>query len=237
MSGPAPPPRGEVHVWTAPLPPTPELLAAFARVISPGELRQAERSANPAYRAVQIASRGLRRLVLARYAAVDANALTFSRSPLGKPFLDPNHIDLRFNVTHAGSVVACAVTTGAEVGIDAEPLRDVPDALDLAGRFFAPDERAALEALGAAERSRAFLTCWTRKEAYVKAVGAGLTHPLDAFCVSVRADQPDWLREAASGEPIGAWSLLPLQLDETHVGAVAVQGPGWTLRRFSWPVG
>jgi 4'-phosphopantetheinyl transferase len=184
-----------------------------------------------------MASRGLRRLVLARYAAGDANALTFSRSPLGKPFLEPNPLDLRFNVTHAGSVVACAVTAGAEVGIDVEPLREVPDALDLAGRFFAPAERAALEAVATSERARAFLTCWTRKEAYVKAVGAGLSHPLDAFCVSVRADQPEWLRDSGSGQPIGAWSLLSLQLDGAHVGAVAVQGPGWTLRRFSWPLG
>jgi 4'-phosphopantetheinyl transferase len=212
-------------------------LATFARVLPPDELRQAERSANAAYRAVQIASRGLRRLVLARYAAGDAQALAFSRSPLGKPFLEPNFLDLRFNMTHAGSVVACAVTTGAEVGIDVEPLREVPDALELAGRFFAPDERAALETVAAAERSKAFLTCWTRKEAYLKAVGAGLTHPLDAFCVSVRADQPEWLRDAASGQPIGTWSLLPLQVDGAHVGAVAVQGPNWTLRRFSWPLG
>jgi 4'-phosphopantetheinyl transferase len=131
----------------------------------------------------------------------------------GKPALAPRHAGsgLRFNVSHCGDVAVHAFTRGREIGVDVEAVRALPDADQIAARFFSPRENQAYQALPSSERPVGFFNCWTRKEAYIKALGEGLAHPLQRFDVSL-----------APGEPARL-----LRVDDT-----AGEDCGWTLHGF-----
>lgn len=129
------------------------------------------------------------RLLLARHLDLDPRSLTFVTNEFGKPRLahaKPTH----FNLSHSGDRAALAICDAAEVGIDLEPIRSI-DHVDLATRFFHSNEVAAIVGLSdAAKRSRAFFVTWTLKEAVVKALGSGLSIPLDSFDVSIVSTPP-----------------------------------------------
>jgi 4'-phosphopantetheinyl transferase len=127
------------------------------------------------------------RQILGSILKINPAALEFTQNAYGKPQLTAG--DLRFNLSHSGAFGLIAVANGRELGIDIERMRPLEDALEIASRFFSPGEVQRLSALADdAERTRAFLECWTRKEAFIKAVGEGLSHPLDTFCVSFFPD-------------------------------------------------
>ena len=97
---------------------------------------------------------------------------------------------LRFNLAHSHELALYAFTRGREIGVDIEYLRALPDADQIADRFFSARENATLQALPASQRRQAFFNCWTRKEAYIKAIGKGLSQPLDQFEVSLAPGDP-----------------------------------------------
>ena len=139
-------------------------------------------------------------------------------------------------MSHADGVALYAVTRGRDVGVDIERIRADMASERIAARFFSPREVAALRALRPDRQGEAFFTCWTRKEAYVKARGAGITAGLDQFDVSLAPDEPAAIlanREAS--EAHRRWSLHHLTPGPGYVGAVAVEGDGHTLTCWQWP--
>jgi 4'-phosphopantetheinyl transferase len=162
--------------------------------------------------------------------------LTFATGPAGKPSLEPNPRDVRFNASNAGGLAVVAVAAGLEVGIDIEPLRPLPDALDLARRFFSPAEIEALTTTPVRERDAAFLAAWTRKEAYIKALGGGLGVGLDSFTVSIGAGEPArLLYDGLGSETEDTWSLMTLACAVGWTGALVVEEAVETVRYFVWP--
>jgi 4'-phosphopantetheinyl transferase len=139
---------------------------------------------------------------------------------------------LCFNVAHSEGLALFAVAHNREVGIDVESLLRKLTNDQIAERFFSPKEVAALRALPVELQRQGFFNCWTRKEAYIKARGKGLSLPLDQFTVSLAPGEPARLLETA-GEPDEAlkWTLrdLPLPMDGDFVAALAVEGSGWRL--------
>jgi 4'-phosphopantetheinyl transferase len=201
------------------------------------ELRRAKRYRFERDRRRFIAARGLLREVLSRYVGVEPGQLCFCYGPQGKPQLvEERGADaLRFNVSHAHELALLAVTRGREIGVDLEYVR--PDLADIGivERFFSPRETAALRLLPAAEQSEAFFNCWTRKEAYVKARGGGLSVPLDQFDVSLGPDEPAaLLRTRGDAQEASRWSLRRLEPGPGYVGALAVEGHGWSLNCWQW---
>jgi 4'-phosphopantetheinyl transferase len=155
----------------------------------------------------------------------------------GKPRLPgPVGERLRFNIAHSGSLMLSALAIGRDVGIDVERVRDDVEGADIAARFFAPAERRALADLPAAARRSAFFSYWTCKEAVVKALGDGLTRPLDSFVVSVSPDRAEVLTcDPALGAP-KSWLLTPVPVDAGYHAALAVRaaGAGVSVRFWSW---
>jgi len=228
--------EGEVHVWRAPLDLPSEAREPLAGTLAPDELARAARFRSPRDRDRSVAARGILRALLGRCLDVAPASLRFGYGPHGKPSLaigGAPAADIRFNVTHAGGQALYAVARGREVGIDLEPIRDLPDADEVAARFFSPREAAALRALPPERRMAGFFACWTRKEAYVKARGAGLALPLASFSVAVDPERPAALLAAAA--PDGdddRWSLHDLRPGAGLAAALAVEGaPGWIIRR------
>ena len=226
---------GEVHVWRASLEPAPAFLARFHDVLSPDEREKAARFRFPVHRDRFIAGRGIQRHLLARYLGLLPAALRYRFTSHGKPALDGIAEDLRFNVSNAEGRALFALTLGREIGVDLEEVRPMPDGEAIAKRFFSAPENEVFAAVPAGQRDLAFFTCWTRKEAYIKAVGEGLSMPLDRFDVTLRPGEPAQLL-CTRGDPAEAarWTLRELDLGPGWMGALAVEGAGWTLRLFDW---
>lgn len=144
----------------------------------------------------------------------------------GKPELARRHADadIRFNVAHTDDVAVFAFSSGRDIGVDIEAVRCLRDAEDIAERFFSRREYASYIALDRCDKPLGFFSCWTRKEAFVKALGDGLYHPLDSFDVSLAPDQPAEILSCQNitGDACG-WSLHSFSPDPGLVGAVVVR--------------
>jgi 4'-phosphopantetheinyl transferase len=175
-------------------------------------------------------------MMLGRYLEVDPREVEFSYGQHGKPALSSRFgSELRFNISHAGGLALFGMTRGAELGVDLEAIRPLPDAEQLAERFFSVREVAGLRALPPARRSESFFNCWTRKEAYVKALGSGLAHPLDRFEVSLAPGEPASLVNVADDpEEAKRWTFCALSRVPGFAGAVVVEGGERRFRSAWW---
>jgi 4'-phosphopantetheinyl transferase len=208
----------EVHVWRASLdqnPPRIDTLAADERA-------RAARFYFEKDRAQFTAARGALRAILGCYLDRAPETLAFSYGPFGKPAL-ADEPAIHFSVSHSHGVALYAVTRKCEIGIDLERIRFDLAFAEIAERYFSRAEAAMLRTLPLAVQRDAFFRCWTRKEAYVKARGEGLSLPLDQFDLS-----------SASGEPQG-WSLQDLVPAPDYVAALAVAAQGCSLACWQWP--
>jgi len=148
--------------------------------------------------------------------------LRFVIGPHGKPRLANAPIDLRFNLSHSSERALLAITIGHEAGVDIERERSI-ETLDLADRFFSAAESATLRALPPADQVPAFFRCWTRKEAFVKAIGNGLAFPLDGFEVSLANADASQLLRSCSADPgvLDRWRILSVPAESGYAAAVA----------------
>ena len=223
----APPPArpsldaGRVDVWRATLTPEPARLAELESHLGSDELARAARFRAATHRDRFVAARGQLREVLGWTLGVSPAAVAFRYGAYGKPEVEPAS-PLRFNLTHAGDLALVAVTRDRRVGVDIEPLREVPDADAIVEHFFSAREIGAYRALADAVRPVAFLTCWTRKEAFVKAVGEGLSYPLDAFDVTVGPHEAAALLEVRGGDA-DRWALHEIPAGPGHLATLAVE--------------
>jgi 4'-phosphopantetheinyl transferase len=224
---------GEVHVWAACLDEPRE--GALQRLLSPDEQARATRFRFPRDRRRFVVGRGLLRGLLGRYLGVDPGTLCFNYGSRGKPSLAGGERHLSFNVTHSGALALLAFARDRELGVDLECERPLPDAEEIAQRYFSPQEGTTLGRLPRREREPAFFRCWTRKEAFIKATGDGLSRPLDGFDVTFAPGVPARLLRV-EGEP-GAterWWLEELKPAEGFVAALAVEGRPDEVKCWSW---
>lgn len=223
----------EVHVWRVSLdglvPRVPRLYA----LLSADERARARRFVFDEYRHRYIAGRGVLRLLLGGYLARPPEQLVFDYGAQGKPSLlnASGALPLRFNVSHSHAMALLAFSRGRTVGVDIEQVDAGRATVDIAQRFFAPEEVAVFEALPEDQWAEAFFNAWTRKEAYMKADGRGLTLGLDNFCVTLAPGEPAALLSTRwDPADAGRWSLQALQPAHDYTGALVVEGEGWRLR-------
>ena len=220
---------GTVHVWATSLDDLSE--TASRGLLSADERERADRFHFERDRRRFVTARGLLRVLLGRYLDVDPADLLFGYGPRGKPFLAG--AALRFNVSHSSGLALLAFTRERELGIDVERERSMTEWEDIARHYFSAREGAELRSLPAQEREAAFFRCWTRKEAFIKATGDGLSRPLDAFDVTV--GRPARLLRVL-GEPEGArrFRLEDLRPAPGFAAALAIDGEAHRVVRRSW---
>jgi 4'-phosphopantetheinyl transferase len=201
--------------------------------LSPDERARAERFHFARDRDHFIAGRGLLRVILARYLETEPGTLRFEYGRHGKPRLASTAGDgIRFNVAHSRGLALYAVAVGRELGVDIERIEPRLEQ-GIAERFFSPGEIATLRSLPPPVQREAFFACWTRKEAYVKARGEGLTLGLDQFEVSMCPGEPAALLHTASDpDEARRWSLQELAPGPGYAAALAVEGGDWMLQRW-----
>lgn len=204
----------------------------------PGEQARAERFIFPKDRTHFVVARGLLRVLLGRYLQRYPQHLYFDYGPHGKPELAPDTGDgsLHFNVSHSHGLALYAITRQRDIGVDVEHVRPGFAEEHIAERFFSPREVAVLRALPVALQSTAFFACWTRKEAFIKARGDGLSLPLDQFDVAFAPGKPAALLYTAwDSHEAARWTLRDLAPGVGYMGAVAVAGHAWQLACWHVP--
>ena len=215
----------QVDVWRVSLDLPTDSVKSIETSLSADESQRAARFHFAGDRDRFIAAHGSLRDILARYLHCEPSQLNFSVNPYGKPALQDHKLE--FNLSHSADFAMVVVAGAGKVGVDIERIRPGISSQVIARQYFSRNEVAELELLALEQREVAFFTCWTRKEAYIKAQGLGLSLPLDSFDVSltpnesaiVRATRPD-PKEAAR------WTLLSLHVDPRYESAVAVRPNG-----------
>ncbi len=244
-SGWSPPPKelylpsDEVHLWLARANQSTTVIESLLSTLSAQERERAERFHFPGGRENYIVGRGVLRQLLGRYLGVEPAQVTLGYSSHGKPSLAEgcDAVPLCFNLAHSGSLILYGFVMNHDIGVDIERHRPDFAGQRIADRFFSPAEAHALRSLPKEHRAEAFLNCWTRKEAYIKARGEGLSFPLDAFDVSVKTDEPvALLHTQGDPEEAARWSLYAPETDPGYVAAVAVEGHDWRIRQWEWEV-
>ena len=227
----------EVQIWRAALDLAPPHVEVLRDILSEDEVNRADRFVFERDRTHFTVARGLLRLILGRYLQLEPRQLRFSYSRYGKPALIlPADVDnLSFNLSHAHGLALYAFARGRDLGVDIEYVRPIPDVERIAERFFSAREQASLQTLPQDQRLEAFFTCWTRKEAYIKARGEGLSLPLDQFDVSLAPGEPAALLGARTDLHAALrWSLRALDPGPGYVAALAAAGQDWRLVCWRW---
>jgi 4'-phosphopantetheinyl transferase len=229
------PERCEVHVWFVELAASAASVETCWRSLSADESQRASRFRSEHLGTAFTLSRGILRALLGRYLAIEPNCIRFAYGSRGKPRLSFPETPLKFNLAHSGRFATYAFAVGCELGVDIEEVRPVPDQEDIVRRMFSREECEEWLGLDLSQRDEAFFRCWTRKEAYIKALGDGLSVPLDSFRVSLRPGVPASLIHAA-GDPAaaGQWSLCSLAPVAGYIGSLAFPERRRTVRTPPW---
>lgn len=216
---------GAVEIVVAHLFAASEAVGAAVAVLSEDERARADRFAFDRDRRRFIVARARLRHLLAARLDTTPETIRFSYGARGKPSLRGS--EWRFNVSHCGDLAVFAFCRHREVGVDVESVRPLEDADAIAARFFSPRENAEYRSLQPAHRPRGFFNCWTRKEAFIKATGDGLAHPLDAFDVTLTPDAPARILRVGDrpGTACG-WSLECFVPAPGYVAAVVTNTGG-----------
>lgn len=220
----------DVHVWRLFLEQPADIVQRLSRLLSPDERARADRFHFERDRRHFIVARGCLRIVLGDYLEIAPSKVEFCYAGHGKPQLTSTASKLKFNVAHSCSFALYAITLIGEVGVDLEHIRTDFPGDDIAKRFFSDTEVACLSRLPAHARHEAFFNCWTRKEAFLKAKGTGLSAPLDQFDVTLAPEEPAAILRTRWDETEAArWSLITISVDSGYVSAVAVESYDWQL--------
>ena len=230
----------EVHVWRASLDQPECNVGELLALLDSDERKRAERFHFRKDRDHFIVARGILRVLLGLYLNRKPTEVSFSYSLFGKPALEHESGEhpIRFNLSHSHALSLYAFACGREVGVDLEYARADFASEEIAERFFSDGEVAALRALDPNLKTEAFFNCWTRKEAYIKARGEGLSHPLNSFAVSMIPGAPAALLSVeGDSDEIPRWALQDLKPAPGYAAALVVERHDWRLKCYEWPGG
>lgn len=215
---------GQVQVWRAPLHLMLSQRDTFFSYLSQEERDQGNRFLKAEHRSHFIISHGILRQILSRYLDQPAHDIQFKKGAHGKPYIEGH--SLQFNMTHSNDVALYAVTTDTEIGIDVEYTKRNPNMDDLVKRFFSKRECEEYQSFPTDKRRLAFFLGWTRKEAYLKATGFGLSYPLDHFDVSLAAEGTQCLLHVDDPDELAHnWTLFSFEAYSDYLASIAMKAP------------
>lgn len=232
------PPHIQLHtdaidIWLVGLEQSDAVRAKLWPLLNDEEQARAKRFYFDIHRHHFIVGRGLLRILLGRYLEVAPEKIVFAYGDHGKPYL-PN-TTLNFNISHSYEMALLAFTQGRELGVDIEQIRPLEDAAAIARMNFSAKEVAEYTAVPDDQKPLAFYNCWTRKEAFIKAIGEGLSCPLDSFDVTLVPGEPaELLQVKGSLDEARKWQLHTLNPVERYVGAIIATGQDWHLNCRQW---
>ena len=231
-------PLDRLDIWRLQLDATASIEVDEVTLLSADEVTRANRFRFQKDRRRFIVCRSALRRLLGEYLGIPSQEVSFEYSANGKPSLKPrdNPHGLCFNVAHSDDQVLIAFGGEHQLGVDIEKMRGDVDTKSLAERFFSRREREELRALPEPSQVPAFFACWCRKEAFIKAIGDGLSFPLADFSVSVHPDGRPVLEEIRGSVDSGLrWSLADLAVGNEYRAALAVDSLHLSIQTLSFP--
>jgi 4'-phosphopantetheinyl transferase len=220
----------EIHVWSVPIDIGGDEMPRLMALLSSAEQERARRYVFESVQRRFVAARAALRLLVGRYLDLPAVMVSFAYGPSGKPHLiGPYATQLHFNLSHSHRLAQFAFCADEELGIDLEWLHEIRSADQIVRRMFGPEEVEDWFSLPAEQRRRGFFDCWTRKEAFVKALGRGLEVPLDTFRVAFRpGERPAvrWRKDRQREQ----WSMFDVSPADDYAAALAIRGRDWRVR-------
>ena len=223
--------EGIAHACIVPLYAGPQTVRRMYALLSPAERVRAARFAFDRDRKTFVMSHGILRRVLGMVCHENPARLRFRQGLRGKPYLVDAPPGLQFNLSHTEGFCLVGVTRGAAIGVDVERVRATDDMAALVRQCFSIPEQREFDALPVADRCRAFFKGWTRKEAFIKAIGDGLSYPLESFDVSLAPSGPAQLLSIGGSQTAAAaWTMDALEPAPDVQAAVAVAAPGVEIR-------
>lgn len=226
---------GVIHIWRVPLEQSPATIASLKSLLIESEVQRAGRFYFARDQRRYTVARGALRLLLGRYLDQVPSLLKIDYTKYSKPFLTDS--SLKFNVSHSGEMALIGFVWGREIGVDVEFTgRVIDDAPAIAQRFFSANENVVFQQVPLHLQQTAFYNCWTRKEAYIKAIGEGLSHPLDTFDVTLRPGEPAKFL-SISNDPVltSQWSLTAIDPGRDYIAAIAIKGAINPLHLYDFP--
>ncbi len=213
-----------VHAFVFTLEALKPYVELWRRLLTPEERTRSERFYFPHLKTNYVLSRGLLRTLLGHYLKCHNDSVVILTDSKGKPYLGAGTGRLKFNLSHAGDRVAVALALDCDLGVDVECVRPLDEMAEIARQHFCLEECADLEGTGPPFRETAFFQCWTRKEAYIKALGEGLSHSLQRFRVALLPGEPArFLHIDGDPQEAAHWTLHDLAPGEGYVGALALR--------------
>jgi len=229
--------QGAVHFWQIDLSYDRKRVEVCRRLLSKDETERADRFHLEKHRARFIAARGAMRMILALYADLQPHQVRFFYGTNGKPEMaaDLNNCELKFNLSHSRDRALFAVAARSRVGVDIEFIDHNVATEYIARRYFSSGEVRTLRALPAPQQAVAFFSCWTRKEAYTKAVGEGLSLALDSFEVAFMPElSASLVRTHACPDDRSQWRIYDIPTTQDYAAAIAVEGTNHNLQQQQW---
>lgn len=227
----------KLDIWHFSLHQQDHSLAQLQNLLNAEEREKAGRFSTKLLQCRFVVGRASLRLILGRYLDKAPQELTFEYGEFGKPTLaektNPN--SLQFNMSHSHDLGVIAVAHGRRVGIDIEQVRNIEDMDSIVLKTFSPLEQSVYSGIPVDEKGTAFLRCWTRKEAYLKATGMGLSLPLDNFDVTLApGDDARLLRVEHDSNEVSRWSFSDLDFESDYIGTIAVEGKCSSQKLFAF---
>ena len=227
----------EIHVWYASLDQPVATFQRLTQTLSMNERTRAKRFHFKQDKKRFIVGRGILRTILGCYLRIEPSRLQFCYGENGKPAL-ANTLGkgaIHFNLSHSDGLALYFFSQDREIGVDIERVHDIDDIEQIARCFFSVRENVMFRALPKSKKKEAFFNCWTRKEAYIKAIGDGLTCPLNQFDVTLTPGEPACLLEIKGDKQVASrWSICELSPAPGYKAALAAKARGLKLSYRQW---
>lgn len=229
------PPRlqaGELHIWKITLDRDEDQWQSLMALLSTDERIKASRYRFEQHRRRYAVGRAALRILLGGYLDRAPEALHFVYNDHGKPSLANDDSGLRFNVSHSGEIMLAGFVLNSEIGIDIEAFRQDIDYMGIGQRWFSEQESNTLRDLPEEKRTGTFFRTWTRKEAYIKARGLGLSYSLNRFSVSLDETSPALLEHQDGSQETKSWQIHDIEVSSAYSAAVAMEAARWDIRHY-----
>lgn len=232
----SPPDKTDVHVWKFDLEIDQNIYSRLKILLTEDECTRALSYNFERDRKNFTISRGLLRTILGMYLRCHPKELQFQYGEYGKPALASSHAtSLSFNLSHTNNLMLFVCSLERNVGIDVEWVHDLPDWRGIAKKLFSSRELEDLEKIPAEQQLQAFFNCWTRKEAYIKAIGGGLSIPLKHFDVSLAPNEPARLLRNI-GDTDRYWSMREINVISGYAAALIAEGKYIDVLKLTSPI-
>ena len=224
----------EIHIWSANLEQPEAIIEGYYSILSDNEKKKVDKYKTEGLRNRHIISKGLLRILIAKYMNYSPNEIIFYFNEFGKPSISPDSegTNLFFNLSHSDNIAVFVFSGNREVGIDVEKVKELADMEGVVDLCFSESEKKWFSKLPSAKKEEMFYKIWTCKEAYIKAIGKGLSFSPNRITLDRKDDDELFIKEINGDEDFNRWKLITFKLHYDFISSVVVENHDFSIEHF-----